>query len=93
MKNVVFEVAYGRVIATTSKIQTEDRITVVNDVRFKGNPEAHANALIKMHTASGALGIIDTMNKVAPIDIYWKNVRGYITRAIRGRPASQALQQ
>ena len=89
MKNVLFTLLHGKAVLTTQKVYSESKVTVVQDVVFKGRPDLYAALLIQKYTAGGALGFVDNMGKTLPLDTYWKNVHGYVMRAINGKPAAK----
>lgn len=76
-----FAMGSGRVVYKTSRLKTEDgKLIITEEPVFRGKPEEHAKKLMRAHSPSGALGLID---KLGSSDPFWIMARNYVANRIK----------
>jgi hypothetical protein len=75
---LMFTLPWGRVIDSATGVQ------------FKGNPDLYAQALMKAHQPSGALGLVDTtINNGKPEGTFWPRVKEVIVKRLKVEAAAK----
>jgi hypothetical protein len=95
MNKVLFTLPWGKAISkTVFMYDDKNRRKETTDAYMKGNPAKYAEALIETHgNASAALGVVDGVLKNLPGgDVFFKNVRGYLTNRLARDAARKAKQ-
>lgn len=75
----------GHIFTQVTKSYSEDgRVRVSIEPTFRGSPVITAQMLMKAHSPSGALAIVDRMGSVG-LDNFWQQTRNYIANRLAGK--------